>query len=307
MSERRAQWAAAAALLALLIASILLASGLGTVPFHDGRAFDETEAASSLTSDRAVDRVTRGMGVLTWLLVPFAVLLILVIGFVLATPRGDRRRRTGRIWLGLVLVLIALAFATHNRAADRDREEAAEAPAPASSPVHRSALDDTLSGLETLAEAGEAEARATSALLLAAVAAIAVVTIAAVAIPALRRGRRAPAPAEPASAAETAAGEALDRLRLGRDAAGVVEVCYRDVMKALAQAARLDARTLTPRELLQGLASAGYEGASLVELTELFELVRYGGRPDALFAARARACFVDLAGPLRASGATAGG
>lgn len=309
MNERRARWAAAAALVAVLAASILLAGGLGAVPFHDGRAFDEKEVVAPAAGPSTAGSSAWSTEDLLLSLVPIAAVLSLVLWSVLAKkPAGGQRRTTWRIYLGVAFGLIALAFAAHNRVADRLAEDDAATFASAAITARPVPFDATLSEPDALPEAGEAEARATSALLFAAFGTIAVVAVAAIAIPALRREHReAASPATASAAAAGAAHAALDGLRFGRDAAGVVEVCYRDVMRALAQAAGQDARALTPREFALRLASAGYGGPPLVELTELFELVRYGGRPDALFAARARACFAALADPLGASGATAKG
>ena len=108
--------------------------------------------------------------------------------------------------------------------------------------------------------------------------------------------KRGPAPPDLTGVVEAA----LEELRWGHDAVGVVERCYRDMMRAYAEASRVDPAALTPREFARTLAEAGLGGDALDELTTLFELVHYGGRPDEGFAPRALGCMVKLQGALAA-------
>jgi hypothetical protein len=138
------------------------------------------------------------------------------------------------------------------------------------------------------------EARATSVILEVFLVAVAFATAGGLILAALRLRRRA-APEAPATDDILApVNKAAEQLRQGRDPAGVVEECYRDMVKMLSHTAKIDPRTLTPREFASSVAAAGLGTGALAELTDLFELVRYGRRPDAAFAARATRCITEL-------------
>ena len=83
---------------------------------------------------------------------------------------------------------------------------------------------------------------------------------------------------------------AVRRLRAGEDAHTVVLFCYQEMIHILSTAGKIDATFLTPREFELRLRGLGMSGISIADLTSLFEIVRYAGRVDAGFAARALAC-----------------
>lgn len=84
--------------------------------------------------------------------------------------------------------------------------------------------------------------------------------------------------------------DAANRLRLGEDPYTVVLFCYQEMMKILSTKGRIDATYLTPREFELRLRGVGLSGDSISQLTGIFEIVRYAGRVDDSFAARALTC-----------------
>ena len=84
--------------------------------------------------------------------------------------------------------------------------------------------------------------------------------------------------------------EAVRRLRAGEDAHSVVLFCYQEMIRILGAAGRINAICLTPREFEYRLRELGLSDGSSAELTRLFEVVRYAGRMDDNFEARALTC-----------------
>lgn len=100
-----------------------------------------------------------------------------------------------------------------------------------------------------------------------------------------RRAGRSPAggPADGvAGSLAAAAAEAAARLRRGAGVAETVLQCWARMVEILsARAGLADAPALTPRELARTLAGLGFREPAIGRLTELFEEVRYGRKPDA--------------------------
>lgn len=84
------------------------------------------------------------------------------------------------------------------------------------------------------------------------------------------------------------------RLRAGEDPYTVVLYCYQEMIRILSTVGKIDATYLTPREFEDRLRAVGLSGASVHQLTGVFEIVRYGGRIDDTLAARALACLEAL-------------
>ncbi|MCX6094850.1 MAG: DUF4129 domain-containing protein [Candidatus Bipolaricaulota bacterium] len=87
---------------------------------------------------------------------------------------------------------------------------------------------------------------------------------------------------------------AVAELRLGRDPRSVVEHCYRQMLRALAERSRVDPACLTPREFVTALAGVGLDGAAIGELSTLFEEVHYGHRPEEALSALALQCMTAI-------------
>ena len=62
------------------------------------------------------------------------------------------------------------------------------------------------------------------------------------------------------------------------------------MIRILSIKGKIDATFLTPREFEIRLRGLGMSGESITQLTGIFEIVRYAGRVDDSFAARALAC-----------------
>ena len=97
------------------------------------------------------------------------------------------------------------------------------------------------------------------------------------------------------------ASQAIREIDDGADPVGVVQRCYARMVRILSKRTGLDPEFRTPREFAVDLQDLGFTHASVAALTEMFELVRYGGREDRDFALRARGSLVDLR---RSPGAT---
>jgi len=83
--------------------------------------------------------------------------------------------------------------------------------------------------------------------------------------------------------------DAAHRLRAGEDPRTVVLFCYQEMIRILSTKGKIDATYLTPREFEIRLRALGISGAAIKELTAIFEIVRYAGRVNDGFAARALA------------------
>jgi len=119
---------------------------------------------------------------------------------------------------------------------------------------------------------------------------LAVVLIGLVATPLVRgwfRRRRAPSSDSAAREILDIAADAAREIEAGEDPIGVVQRCYARMLRALSDRAGVDPTYRTPREFAKVLRDIGFGGENVDALTEMFELVRYGARSDALFAERA--------------------
>ena len=80
---------------------------------------------------------------------------------------------------------------------------------------------------------------------------------------------------------------AASRLRAGDDPKTVVLRCYQEMLDILSRRGRIVHEHLTPREFADSLVNAGMAEHHVDELTEVFELVRYGERGGQELADRA--------------------
>ncbi len=107
------------------------------------------------------------------------------------------------------------------------------------------------------------EARTTSVLLQVAFGLLALGASAGLIVAAMRlRPPKPKAPPPRESGIRDSVDNALAKLRLGRDAAGVVEECYRDMVRAFAESSGVDPSPLTPREFARSLESMGLGGTA---------------------------------------------
>ncbi len=90
------------------------------------------------------------------------------------------------------------------------------------------------------------------------------------------------------------AGETADRIREGRPLEGEVIRCYAEMDRLLSRRRRIRPTYLTPREFVGALRDLGIQSEHIRQLTELFELVRYGRRADEPVSRQALACLDRL-------------
>ncbi|MCK4570732.1 DUF4129 domain-containing protein [Candidatus Bipolaricaulota bacterium] len=99
--------------------------------------------------------------------------------------------------------------------------------------------------------------------------------------------------AEQQAIAVQAANTAM-RIRQGNSLQGEVIRCYREMDALLSKRRNIKPTYLTPREFADSLEELGIQTEHIRQLTELFELVRYGERDDQSLAQQALACLDRL-------------
>ncbi len=298
LSERGSVWLAFACLVSLVILSVLLSASLGTVTFTEGSPFDEHNHERSPLGMALAPSPMVPLRWIDYLMAygPPGVLIIGLLVYVAARRTGWTQRKTSLTGtLALALIMIALAIVAREQIArtlgedpvlsEESVEHAAEPPGEAAPPLNEPAEGPTTS---------VAEGRASSSVFQIVLAIVTLGAAAGLFVAALRRRAHTPHHTPPPKNLMTPVEAALEELRLGRDAVGIVERCYREMMKSYAEASGIDATALTPREFARSLAATGLGGAALDELTGLFELVRYGRRSDDGFSPRALRCMVQL-------------
>jgi len=129
-----------------------------------------------------------------------------------------------------------------------------------------------------------------SAVLAAALAIVAITPLVVFLVRFARRRRTSAGVEEVLAIAEDAARE----IESGADPVGVVQQCYARMLRALSKRYSVNPSFRTPREFAVDMREAGLQSESVDNLTEMFELVRYGGRADGQFAQRAHACLSAL-------------
>lgn len=298
LNERSAVWLTFACLVALVILSVLLSASLGAVTFTEGSPFNERDLGPSRPWAFGGTAAATPMRWIDYLMAygPPGVLIVGLLVYV-ASRRSQWVRRKSSLagLLAFALVMVALAIVAREQIernlgaeladSEATSEQIVETPAEAAPPLNAPAEGPT---------SPAAEGRATSAILQITFAVVALGAAAGLFVTALRWRARAPSRAPAPPDLVPPLGAALEELRSGRDAGGVVERCYRDMMRSYAEASGIDPTTLTPREFARSLATTGLGGAALDELTSLFELVRYGRRPDDGFSPRALRCMAQL-------------
>lgn len=109
-----------------------------------------------------------------------------------------------------------------------------------------------------------------------------------------RRRMQARGDVDPTDDIVRIAGNAARDIAAGMDAVGVVQKCYVEMTHSLSASSGVRDTYMTPREFAHDLHKHGVCGESIGELTEMFELVRYGARADDTFAERALRCLGSL-------------
>lgn len=293
-----------ALLAALFAVALLFAAGVERVTFTSGRPFDETLPAPQ-PYDASGDGITQPLRPIDWV-IAFGILGSAVLFLILylrknAARAGGFRRKGGR-WPAVLLAFSILGVATsiilyqvNPFAEENDPEASPVVHSPLSlseerQPAEYRALDELLGTGQ--AETGRGVESAV--LLIAGVLATVACAVAAFALMVLRRRRQTRDEEELAAEILAPVRAAVADLRLGRDPRGVVEQCYREMLRTLTERSRLDPSCLTPREFVRALAGVGLSGAPIGQLSGLFEQVHYGHRLEDTLAAEALRCMTAI-------------
>ncbi len=300
MNRRAAPWIAVACLGAAAVLSILLGASLDQVTLREGIAYlDEApDAPRPAMSSRVAAGAHTPLQPIDYILAygPVALIVGGVLVYVISqlkTRMGHRRPGAARLAIIILLTILAIAFAVRTQI-QRALEEPG-VPIPAEQVAQPNGAAAPVPTARIGPNAPAKEAHAASNLLQVAFALLAVGATAGVVVAALRLHKAKPRlPARREPTLRDSVELAVRSLRMGRDAAGVVERCYRDMMQAYAQSAGVAPGALTPREFARALGELGLGGEALDELTALFELVHYGRRDDDPLAPRALRCLTQL-------------
>jgi hypothetical protein len=291
MTRRRA--VIASVVIGLLIAlAVVLAGGVDTLDLQPGRLV-EIERTS-----RVVNAGTRGANQ-DVTLPSDRLFTAFVIGLLVAAVLSaifmtiDKKSRPKFLfWLAALALLVLVGVFVPNKPrqeqeenlAQEEESSAAIQPAPTAN-----------AGRQLTVPPPEAVARSAwpvivTAVLATALAALSLSPLAVLLIRFVRRrrGRRA------VEEVLAIAAEAAREIESGGNPIGVVQRCYARMLRALSESSGVDPLYRTPREFAVDMRAAGLHDASVDALTEMFELVRYGGRAEAPFAKRAVACLTAL-------------
>ena len=304
MSGRGASWIAVAALLGLVSVAIVLAASLPQLTLTEGTPFEGRNTTEGAEQASAVARSVGPRPFTTFLAYAPTAIVLIAAGLYAWSMRKRgtdeeggppvRRTRWGTIIVMLLMVpAVFLATQRANRPQDETAAEVLEEEQVVEEESGVAQLPATIAaGVgDTPAREGHAAAR----LLEIALFLLALGTSTALLVAAWRLRKARPKTSESAAPAlEESIDNAIRGLSQGRDAVGVVVDCYREMMSSFAATSGVDPRALTPREFARSLAPFGLGGEALDELTALFELVRYGRRPDDDFAPRALSCMTQL-------------
>ncbi len=105
-----------------------------------------------------------------------------------------------------------------------------------------------------------------------------------------RPRRRVPSPPSPLEELLDTLAAASEDIEFGGDPRSAVLRCYQEMLSILCRQRPLHHAHLTARELADALHRSGFTAAHVDQLTEIFELVRYGHRTGLPLAERAAAC-----------------
>jgi len=191
-------------------------------------------------------------------------------------------RTTRRVYLALIAVFLGLMFAVEYIDFPT--------PEPGNPPLIEAEWDEIVEGDVPAVEEPEYEATETDYVLLAVILSSAAVLIGAVFFGRWLRRRRQMGAVVDTSELYDSLSEAARRIRLGEDPYTVVLFCYQEMIRILSKIGHINATYLTPREFEKTLAEFGISNEHIRQLTEIFEIVRYGAKTDESFAARALTC-----------------
>jgi len=302
MSGRRTALLASVPLMLLVVVLILLAGNLGNVSFDPGAL----PAASLETSDEQ-SVISDGFPLIRFnvlrIILPLTALLALYAVYTSVRDRAfGRKLRSATITMIVILSLYLLSPLL--RPPDREQEVSSQE---ATSSVVANLSDADSAPRATPNEPIDSSLESNWHILLT----VSVILLLAFGLGVYsvlqhrndRRRALLDPQGNPLDQLVEAAADAADRLRAGHDIRGVVRECYAQMVNILEPQIGSSA-CLTPREFAGALASVGLSSHHIDQLTHLFELVRYGDRPDKRFAAQALRCLDGIRQAYAATGAT---
>lgn len=295
MARRRA--ILVSALIGLLICVlIVLTSGIGHVDLEPGRQITGSGSGRGLSGEWSMSSSrTITLPIPDLFRFVFPVLLALLVVSTVLSVR-DRRIPPHLLFTAFALgVMVLVMIFTHGSNFDESKVERAEA-------EEETTAEAALSGTPRVdplhVEAGPQQGASRWSMIVTAVLASALVTmtILLLVLSFLRWRRRRRDLGSDQTAAEILdiAADAAREIRDGADVVGVVQRCYARMLRALSDRSGVNPRFRTPREFAAAMREVGLHSESVDALTEMFELVRYGGRRDEPFAAKARGCLTSL-------------
>jgi len=292
MISRRHALSVALLLGVAILVVIALAGGLETVDFAPGRTYSTADSRPDLAPDWGGsiggEIVFPGFD-------PFKILIPICSAlFVVAVGLSIRDKRI-RPQLLLSILLLAAAILGTEFALTLQREDLADLAA-AEEEDEEEVILPTREGASSAPRIVQPPERVPYKWPVIVTVALAVILIGlvvgSIVLPWFRRRRRLDV-SEADQILEIAT-DAARELEAGEDPIGVVQRCYARMLQALSDRAGVDPTYRTPREFAATLRRVGIGSESVDALTQMFELVRYGGRSDRLFAERAHGCLAAL-------------
>jgi len=271
--------------------AVVLSSGIDALDLHAGRMV-ETEKSGTVfqlgTRGENRDVTLPSDRLFTVLVLAFLAAALLSAIFMVIDRKARPKFFT---WLLALAVLVLVGVFVPNQL--REDEDVArpeeETPTEEARPVPTLGTERQLTVAPPDPSSDSRWPIIVTAFLAAALGALSLTPLALFLIRRIRRRRRSGAE-EVLAIAEDAAKE----IESGGNPIGVVQRCYARMLHALSQSSGIDPEYRTPREFAVDMRAAGLHHESVDALTEMFELVRYGGRADAPLAQRAVACLSAL-------------
>ena len=258
---------------ALIVVLLLLVAGLRHVEVAPGRSLaglpGNTETAETESNAGTASSATQ---------VAFRILLT-VATVLLTVGAVFFRRMRYTVYIALVIIILFVALES---VLNRDHGFVPESAAPAGE------LGGTLAAIP-LADEEEAPGLQTALLIALGISALVVggaIRLWIILVP-LRRRRRTRSDGDELGELMESVDAAATRICAGDDPRTVVLLCYKEMVEILSRRGRIVHHHLTPREFADVLLDVGMAGPFVSQLTEVFELVRYGNRTGRSLADRA--------------------
>ena len=278
--ERARQHRLVVLAVALVGVLLLLVAGLRHIEFEPGYNLQNPPVPAGIAG--AGDDDTEYPGFSRALQIAFIIALAVVV-------IGPLFVKEARRYLYLVLIFVALLFVVSyfEQELEELRREPRDAPAEIAEMMAEESQEQELELGPTPEE--EIASDSTVVLIAVTISALFVIGVFLAVRAYLAKKRRTGQPIELGELNELvhSVNAAASRIRAGDDPRTVVLLCYQEMLDILSRRGRIVHEHLTPREFADSLVSAGMAEHHVDELTEVFELVRYGERGGQELADRA--------------------